>query len=659
MSPSSTAQQPRVTTQFRHARDEAFMRVIHAALPWAVFGGLTVGGNILYLAFAKAVDHGRWIGLAAGLVLLLGAGLTYLDAHLRRHRMTVVGRLAGPVTIAVGAMVTAAFLLAGYSTPLVMVWLFGGFAAALGWNVWMTHAASHDLTIGFTAAGVKSGIGPAQLVPARQPRQITAGPRPARPAARVTGRVVLPPGEVTPAEAADRAAQLEGAHHWPPGSATFEPADDDAAATDFTLSDPASLAYELPWPGAYAPGTDLSVPFRPGLRQDGLEWLYYLLPLHHMRAAGKTGSGKTMSWLWGFQAEAVTRLEYAAFLFDLVKGMQFVGPLAPAMHGVAITPEQALEQFLALRRARVARLDYLYRQGLTEWLPGCGLTFLDSWMEEAPTVIKQIAALSKGKSGPQAFTVSDWAENAKANRSAGMREDASMQFGKDTEFPTEARGQFGVISFGTSDANESRIALSPAQVLGGARPELWGRRYPGKAYVDSGVDSPDPLPVTMPVRLWSWGQNAALIAAHMSEHPSSGRPLDDITGEAMGNRPADPPSYAYPGEGGRLPGSNLRFLPGGRPEPALDPKQQQALAAETAVRRELVTWLAAGRLTISALELQNTGILRRVDKSRPWLYEVMNAFEERGWVRGLSVKNQRKSWQVLPEIRAGLEQEEA
>ena len=201
MPPSSTAQQPRVATQFGHARNEALTRAVHMVMPWAVFGGLTFGGNILYLVFGKVVDHGKWIGLAAGLVLLLGGGLTALDKHLRRHRMTAVGRLAGPVTVAAGSAATAAFLLAGYSTPLVMTWMFGGFAACLGWNFWMTHAASHDLTIGFTGAAVKSGIGPAQLVPARQPRAIAA-PRAAAPQApRFTGRVVMPPGLVTPAEA--------------------------------------------------------------------------------------------------------------------------------------------------------------------------------------------------------------------------------------------------------------------------------------------------------------------------------------------------------------------------------------------------------------------------------------------------------------------------
>lgn len=647
---------PTIKQQARHARAEHVNAAVRMGEPWAIFIALTVMGNALYIALGKIVDHGEWISLTTALVLLCGIGLTAFDAHLRRYRMSAVGRAIGPVTIFSGTSLLSAFLLSGYSVPLMLIWAFGGSTAALGWGGWLHHAAHHDLAIGFTENAGKAGLGLARLAGSRKRGSAPALPgRPAvRARPRVSGRVVLDGGEVTPAEAADRAAQLEGAHHWPVGAASLVPAEDDGAAADFTLSDPSVLAVPLPWPGVYAEGADLSVPFRPGLYQDGEEWLYYLLPAHHIRSSGRTGSGKTQSWLWNFQAEAVTRQDYACFGFDTVKRMQFFGPLAEAMHGIAITPEEALEQYLALRRARVARLDYMQKHGLTAWKPGCGLTFLNSWMEEAPSILNQIARLSKGKSGSQVFNLDDWAEGVKADRSAGIRHDASMQFGKDTEFPTPARGQFGTLCFGTADRNESKIGLSPAQVQAGARPELWGSRFPGKAYADPGVASADPSRVAMALRLWYWGEDTSIIERHMMQYPAAGRPLDDVTGEAMEDRPADPPSYGYPGPGGTLPGAGRpgrtrgsTVVAGPWGQPKGDPRMEEAARAEQAVFSLWLKWYAEGEESFTVMDMVNAPEFKALGKSRPHVYNYIATGVQKGLCEKIAEKPKLR-WRIIP-----------
>jgi len=422
------------------------------------------------------------------------------------------------------------------------------------------------------------------------------------------------------------------------------------------LSDPANLETAQLWPGPSAPGADLSAPLRLGWRQDGRPWLTHAVPVGHVRASGKTGSGKTMGWLYGFQGEAVTRQDYAAFVTDTVKRMQFIGPLAPALHGYAITIEAALEQSLALARARAARLDYLYRHGMTEWRPGCGLTFLDDWMEEAASTLRAMADLSKGKHGSQAFTFGDWLEGVRADRSAGIRHDVSMQFGKDSEFPTEARGQFGTVCFGTSSRGESRIGLSPEQADNGARPELWGSKYPGMAYADPGTANGDDTPVTMPVRLFSWGSDASMAAGYFAGWPAGDRPLDDITAEAMDSRPALPPSYGFPVAPAGSAASRSNVIPGRFGRQPAPGRQEQADTAAQAALQWLREWQAAGRDngTFTSMDMQNAGVHTRQQRSRAWLYEQIEVWTQRGIIEQVAEKP-KKRWKILAQLNSAEE----
>jgi hypothetical protein len=553
---------PTMKQQARHARSEALTMLVRMGVPWAIFIALTIMGNVLYIALAKAVDHGKWTGLTTALVLVFGLASAGFDWHLRRHRMSLAGRAIGPATIAAGSVMTGTFLLTGYWVPLVLTYMLGGIAASVGWDAWLHHAAHHDLSIGFGEAAVKAGLGNARVLPpVRQPapagqsRSRARRDRDAMPR-RLSGTVALDGGAVTPREAAERAANLEGALGYPPGALGLTQNARHGGWADYTVTDPQVLSESVPWPGPSRPGGSVADPFRMGWQQDMTLFEMLLLPIFHTMSSGTTGSGKTMSWFYNRLAEGVTRTDYAAFSIDLNKMWQFLGPVRAGLHGAAVTAEDALELLTAFERARIARLDYLSRRNMTEWRPGCGLTFLDFDLQECPDVFTMLERISRGKPGAP-YTLDTWKSAAKGGRSWGAHWETSLQLAHNTEMPTVVRGQMqGRVCFGTANAGESKIGLTTAQAEAGCRPELWGVRYPGKAYADLPTRPAEQLPV--PVRLFDWGRSGEAIAAYMEDWEAAGRPLDEVTGEAMENRPAEPPSYGLPGPGRNPPGSPPR-----------------------------------------------------------------------------------------------------
>jgi hypothetical protein len=474
------------------------------------------------------------------------------------------------------------------------------------------------------------------------------------------GVISLPPGQVTPQQAADRVAHLEGARHLPPGAMSMSPNARDGAAADFTISDPAQLDAPLPWPGPSAPGEAVSVPFDVGVRQDGDPFLYRPVPLFNVRASGMTGAGKTMSWLWNRTAEGVTREGYAAFGIDITKRWQYLGPLRDGLHDAAVTPEAALALMAGFERVRVARLSYLAARHMTEWKPGCGLSYLDIAMEELGEILRALAEASKAKAGAP-FNLEDWFTNVRAGRSTGMHWDASNQTGKGTQFPTDIRGQLHPLCFGVADKNEAGTALSEAQLNAACRPQLWTSRHPGKAYADFPTMADGDL--AMPVRFYDWGRDGSAIAAYMQDWPAKDRPLDDVTAEALAAAPAAPASYALPGPGGTVPGGERRgnvrdlFGPKARKGPIAD-RQEAAEAVEEEIRKVLAAWLRAGKDKFTSMDIQKSGVLERIGRSRSWSYNAIQSMEQCGYARKLD-GGSRTRWQILPGVQRDTDEEQA
>jgi LAGLIDADG DNA endonuclease family protein len=292
---------PGVGRQYGHARSDLLLRLAHAGVPWALFALLTVAGNVLVLLGHVVPAFRAWQDLTAGLTLGGGLALAALDLHLRGHRMSVAGKAIGPVTTTAASAMLATFTLAGYSVPLVLLWAFGGAGACIGWDLWQAFGVHHDLGQLFTAQAEKAGLGGARLVRVSRPKAPpapaaqAAGRRASRPRVPAeSGVIEWPRGQVTPAEAAEQVARIEGVRGYPPGAMSLSPDPDDAGMSGYRITDPAVLERATPWPGPYAPGAGMSVPFRYGDFQDGTVALVPRLPLFHTRAMGQTGSGKAL-----------------------------------------------------------------------------------------------------------------------------------------------------------------------------------------------------------------------------------------------------------------------------------------------------------------------------------------------------------------------------
>ena len=266
-----------------------------------------------------------------------------------------------------------------------------------------------------------------------------------------TAAVQYPRGDLVTKDAASRAEYLESALGLEPGSVTFTHNPDvaDAGWGEMAITSPRLLtSAPLPWPGPSAPGADMRVPFRLGLLQDGREFTYPRLPIGHRKVTGVTDSGKTMSLLWNMLAEGITRQGYAAFAIDVVKGDQFLGALRPVLHRCATEPEGAMDMLAGLHRARLARCDFLAKIHATEWFPGCRLSFLEVWLEEASGILRLLGRTQKDRSDGR-FMLEDWVEDVTAARSAGMSVTASYQKPvKEQAFSTVARSQMGTVCFG-------------------------------------------------------------------------------------------------------------------------------------------------------------------------------------------------------------------
>lgn len=502
------------TLQHKSAGDHIKVRLYHLAEPF---------GAWLLLAAVAWLFRMFFPGVTLAMVLAgLGMVLAALDYHLRSHRTKLVGRWIGPVTALVCTGWLVMVVYAGFSKGLLEAWLVGGLAGCIGWDIWIAAGDHHDLARAFVPAAESAGLGGSRLSNIMRKKTVT------------TAALHLPRGELTTRNAADRVENLEGALGYPPGSWSITSDRSDAGMSAVAVTDPQLLdRAPFPFPGPSAPGESVSVPFRLGPWADGEPFAYDVLPLHHLRMMGATGSGKSKSW-WTYFAEGITRYDYACLAADVTKGDQFLGPLRPALHHLVTDPDQVPDLVDAVDRIIRARCDYLAKHRVTEWRPGCGLTFCDLWLEETPDIL---ALLDRKQ-------LQQYVKAVRASRTAGVAHRQSYQRTDHTQVPTIARAQMGYLCFGVMDKKDGEFGLSDVQRERGARPWLWGVDIPGKALWDT-LTIPDPRK-TMPMRFYDWGPDATRIAAYCSEWPASQRKLDDVTGEALEAVPGRDASTAFP-----------------------------------------------------------------------------------------------------------------
>jgi len=651
---------------FRHARDQVASKVMHALLPWCGWILMTAVFGPLPLALRQ------WAWLCAAMVLVLGLGLAVFLAHLHSNRASLVGKAIGPATLAAGSSVTAAWLLAGFSVPLALVWTMGGAAVCIGWDAWLHSAGQHELALAFGQASATAWGSAGQLSVTRPKRPRRAGGRPddggpPRPAARpdprrrglrptVTGRVQIPP-DVDAGQAAEAMGRVEQSLQYPPGSATMRRASDNSAFGEFIAVDPAALEEPEPWPGPSAPGADMSAPFRYGRYADGSPVMVPRLDVFHTRTMGQTGTAKTMGHGYCQLGEGVTRENYAALVMDISKGEQFFGAWRTALHQFETEEEPVMALLAGIHRARLARTNYMAKDHFTEWTPACRLSFLDIFLAEAPDIIRKLPS-GKRQAAAGAYTLEDWQSDVKNARSAGESWNLDLQLALATEVPTVSQGQLSYLCMGVETPEEARVGLSSRQLKAGCRPDLWGRRLPGMAYWDA--PTIDPAHGVMAMRFFHWAGKSRQAFDYAGLYPSIDRPLDDVTSEALAWTPPVTPSLELPGPGGTL--SGLRppqpkaggkvtsiFAKGPRKSDLHDEAAEAEAALWTAISAMMAQRKPVDGVRDSSFviyDLRGLGFDDKVGRSRSWLYDALATFEQQGRLELVSDKP-KKRWRVL------------
>jgi hypothetical protein len=200
---------------------------------------------------------------------------------------------------------------------------------------------------------------------------------------------------------------------------------------------------------------------------------------------------------------------------------------------------------------------------------------------------------------------------------------------------------------------DAAFGLSERQREAGCRPELWRDGKPGMAYWDAPTLAP--AYAVMPMRFYHWGKGTAMAADYFARYPATGRPVDDITGEALDNDPADPASYALPGPGGRLAGKSPAAAAANVVRGPWKDRKPQPAAAEKLLRDWLAARLASGTESFTIKDIYDAGLAdapgkrhtSRTGRSRSWAYGMVDMLEQEGAIT-FWTDQPAKRWKICP-----------
>jgi len=445
--------------------------------PWLGWGATGIAGALGHLRWADNAAAG--VGLTLTSVALTGA-TWWAGRTTSRQR-----RLHSAITVAAGsAWLTAACLAGPAAGPLDDVYLMGGPALALSWNVRMVMRRNPE---GGGATGDKGllekvGLARTQIGPVKvEPNKVTVP-------------YALPAGEATNDDVA-RALPLLASALDVPETAVRVRKDPESARRGTITIVPSDMLREVIWyPGPSRPGGSITEPLVIGVYDDGRPLELTLPKAIHLLIMGVTGAGKTEG-AQDVLCEVFTRRDAAVWLSDPKRG-QDLGAAFPACDWVVDTPSGAETMIEALKAAVPARQKWLGDHGYRSWEPaaaeqqnnpehscrngtacGCpGMPYLLAWFEEAANTLRA--------TDDDVFT-----GIAQEARSAGISLVISMQRASGYQISTDTRASLPAsMCFGV-DERDAGFAL-PSEVLdAGANPGAWGNKRPGYCYlVAAGID---------------------------------------------------------------------------------------------------------------------------------------------------------------------------
>ncbi|MFF4275878.1 plasmid transfer protein TraB [Streptomyces sp. NPDC001536] len=453
--------------------------------PWLGWAGTGLVG---------AVGHWRWPDNAAA-----GVGLTLASVALTGvtwwagKNTSQQRRLHSAVTVACGsAWVTAACLAGPTAGPVDDLYLMGGPAVALSWNIRMGLRHNTDGTPGSSDGGLleKVGLARAQIGAAKvEPN-------------RVTAPLALEPGEQTNDDVTKALAKIASALDLPKNAIRYTPDPESERRGQLVIVPEDMLAELVDWEGPSNLGGSIAEPLVLGRYDDG-SLLVMWLPgdpeagrnSTHGLIAGQSGSGKGDAAL-NLLTEILSRRDVIVWFSD-PKAFQDFAPLRAGLDWAAEGGSQTEVLVAAVEAVIPARTGWLGAHGYRQWVPeaaevqndpqhscstdgracGCaGMPFLVAWFEEAANTLRNL--------GDDAFT-----GIAQEARSAGVSLIVSLQRPSYDQMSTSTRASLpSVIALGC-DPRDEGFSLPETVIDAGAHPGAWANRRPGYCYVVSpGID---------------------------------------------------------------------------------------------------------------------------------------------------------------------------
>lgn len=618
--------------------------------PWLGIAGTGVAG---------ALGNWRWEGSAAAGVGLTLASVALTGATWWAGRTTSAQRrLHSAITVAAGsAWVTAACLAGPTAGPLDDLFLMGGPAIALSWNVRMVMRRNPDATGESSDKGLLEKVGLART----QIGSVKVEPN------KVTVPYALPAGEATTEDMSKALPRIAGALDVPKSAVRNRPDPDSARRGELVIV-PRDMLREVVWyPGPSAPGGSIAEPLTIGVYDDGRPLQLTLPQAIHLLVMGVTGAGKTEGAI-DVMCEVLTRRDVAVWLSDPKRG-QDLGEAFPACDWVVDTADGSELMIEALKAAVPARQAWLGSHGYRSWEPaaaeqqtdpahscqqgiacGCpGMPYLLAWFEEAANTLRA--------TDDDVFTgIAQEARSAGASLVISMQRASGYQISTDTRASLPASLCFGV------DERDAQFAL-PSEVLdAGANPGAWGNKRPGYCYLCSaGVDedlwsTPSRTfrnnPVTLewvarafePVRMGIDKVTAAAAASVAGQRYTSRAAVEQPQeGQDMGTEPlVDPedvdidPEVELPEQQQGDDAPIFGEAAGRKPSPA---EARQLFA------RALADFEAAGQMVVGPKDFMDW--CDRHGLSRPWVSARLKEAAQEG---RLEPTSQTGRWRIVPAL---------